>query len=257
MPEGPEIKYIAEVCKTYLINYKLVKSVGLPQKSKLIDVKSRGKLLVLVFKDYFLHIHFGLTGWIVFDRDESKYPKYELTFKKKDKELKIYIDDLRKFSKIKFLNRKQHKKTLEKLGIDIFSDNFTREYFASVITNSKKKIVSLLLDQNKFCGIGNYIKNESLYIAGIDPHSKASDIDNDKITELYKAIKFCAFSNFMELIKENNLEIDKTELDKIQKEKLEVPYKYRVYGQKVDPVGNRVIRENISGRQTYYVKEIQ
>ncbi len=264
MPEGPEIKYISEVCKTYLLNYSIIDIISnsktvlkLPSKSKLIDVQSKGKLLILIFKDYYFHIHFGLTGWITFEN--PSYPKYELTFKKGDDILTVYIDDSRRFSKLKFLNENKHDIVLRKLGIDIFSEDFTLEAFKEQIEKVDKKLVAFLLEQNKFCGIGNYIKNESMYIAKIDPYSNTSDLDEKDIKNLYNAIKFCAFSNFVELVKENeDIEINKEELKRFKKEvKLEVPYKYRVYDQEKDPKGNKVIKTDIAGRKTYYVKEVQ
>ena len=87
MPEGPEIKYISEISKKYLLGYTLsnIKSnsktvLNLAKPSKVIDVISKGKLMILVCNDYYFHIHFGLTGWLVFA--DAKYPRYELTFKK-------------------------------------------------------------------------------------------------------------------------------------------------------------------------------
>jgi formamidopyrimidine-DNA glycosylase len=263
MPEGPEIKYISEVCKTYLLNHELIhiKSnsknvIKLPQKSKLINVLSKGKLLILIFKDYYFHIHFGLTGWLVFDN--ADYPKYELTFKKDDKEIKVYIDDSRRFSKLKFLNEEKHIKEINKLGVDIFDDKFTLEYFTECIEKVNKKIVAFLLEQKKICGIGNYIKNESLYIAKISPYRNTSDLDNDEINKLFEAIKFCAFSNFIELINsDKNIKVNKNEINKLKKIKLEIPYNYRVYQQEKDPKGNKVIKVDIGGRKSFYVKEIQ
>lgn len=264
MPEGPEIRYIKEVCRTYLLNHELVniKSnsktvIKLPSKSKLIDVQSKGKLLILIFKDYYFHIHFGLTGWLTFENPD--YPKYELTFKKGDKLLNVYVDDSRRFSKLKFLDEDKHEAALKKLGVDIFDKEFTLDFFEKEINKVDKKIVAFLLEQNKFCGIGNYIKNESLYIAKIDPHSNTSDLDENDIKKLYDGIRFCAFSNFIELVKENKeLKLDKDEINRLKKEvKLEVPYKYRVYQQETDPSGNKVIKKDIAGRKTFYVKEIQ
>ena len=138
MPEGPEIKYLGEICKKYIIGLDLynIKSnsktvVNIPKKSKVIDVITKGKLLILVCEDYYFHIHCGLTGWITFDN--PKYPRYEMEFRTNDnsKMITAYMDDSRRFSKLKILNEKTHKKTLDKLGVDIFSDEFTYTFFKS------------------------------------------------------------------------------------------------------------------------------
>jgi formamidopyrimidine-DNA glycosylase len=263
MPEGPELKYLGEICKKYLIGHEIdkIKSnsktvLKLPKKSKVIDVMTKGKLLILICEDYYFHIHFGLTGWLVFE--DADYPRYEITFKKENKEIMAYIDDSRRFSKLKFLDEDAHQKVLDKLGVDILTHQFTLDFFSECIKNVNKKIVVFLLEQDIFCGIGNYIKNESLYISKIDPHRNTSDLDDDEIKALYNAIIFVAYSNTLELIKENKeLKVDKNFMKLIKSIKTEVPYKYKVYQQEKDPHGNKVIHAEIAGRKSFYVKEIQ
>jgi len=264
MPEGPEIKYISEVCKTFLIGYNLknIKSnsksvVKVPKISKVKNVLSKGKLLILVCEDYYFHIHFGLTGWLVFDEIPS-YPKYEITFEKNNKEIVAYLDDARKFSKLKILNEEKHNKEINKLGIDILTPDFTLKFFKECIEETNKKIVAFLLDQNKFCGIGNYIKNESMYISKIDPYRTCNDLDANEIKSLYDAILFVAYSNTLDLIQnDKELNVDKNFIKILKSVKPEVPYNYKVYQQDKDPKGHKVIHVEISGRKTFYVKEIQ
>jgi formamidopyrimidine-DNA glycosylase len=198
MPEGPEIKYISNLCKKHLIGKTLENIVSnsdtkvkLPKKSKLIDVEVKGKQLVLIFEDFWFLIHFGLTGWLTFVN--AKYPRYELHFNN----LIVYIDDSRRFSKLHIYESEQtYIKAMEKLGIDIFSDEFTEDFFVESFGKTKKAIVSFLMDQSKFSGIGNYIKNESLYLSGISPHRKTDKITNEEKTKLFKSILHVAYSNF-------------------------------------------------------------
>jgi formamidopyrimidine-DNA glycosylase len=212
MPEGPEIKYLGEICKKYIVGLELynIKSnsktvVTIPKKSKVIDVITKGKLIVLICEDYYFHIHCGLTGWIIFDN--PKYPRYELEFRTSDntKMITAYMDDARRFSKLKILNEKAHKKAFDKLGIDIFSDNFTYTFFESQILDTSKKIVAFIMEQNKFCGIGNYIKNEALYLAKINPYRTCDDLTETEIKNLYSSILFVAYSNCLNKIKNSKL----------------------------------------------------
>jgi DNA-formamidopyrimidine glycosylase len=259
MPEGPEIKYIGELCKKILLNYKLIdiisnsaNKIKLIKPSKMKDVITRGKLLILIFEDFYFHIHFGLTGWLEFE--SSKYPKYELVFEHNNIEKKVYIDDMRRFSKLRIINNvNTHNNVLNKLGIDILTSEFTQEYFMNIIKDSNKIISGFLLEQNKICGVGNYIKNESLYIAHIDPHRKTSTLNNEEIIKLYNAIKFVGYSNLVEMLKSSKIKVDKlyNSID------IEVPYRYRVYDREKDLKGNNITNENISGRRTFYVKQIQ
>ena len=268
MPEGPEIKYLAEFCKKKLKDYELINikshtqtEIKIPTKSKVIDVISKGKLLVIVLKDYYFHIHFGLTGLLVFDNPE--YPRYEIEFENKNKDDKLiaYIDDSRKLSKLKILNKEQHDTEFEKLGIDILTNDFTLKYFRECCESVKKKIVAFLLEQNKFCGVGNYIKNESLYIAKIDPYRTVNDLSDNEIKALYDAILFCTYSNTKDYFEQNKDFIKLKDIPNLIKLlnsiKTETPYVYKVYQQKKDPNDNVVSHADIAGRKTFYVKNVQ
>ena len=255
MPEGPELLYLSQICKKHLINHKLldIKSntkhrLNLPKISKLLEIKTKGKLMILIFQDFYFTIHLGLTGWIVFE--DAKYPRYELVFDN----LTVYIDDSRRFSKLKIIKEEnKYNKIIDKLGIDILTPAFTLEYFKENIKKVNKKIAVFLLEQNKFCGIGNYIKNESLYIAHINPYKQTNELSDVEIDKLYKAIRFVAFSNYIEMMEMNKLKIDKF----YKTIKTTVPYKFKVYGNEKDLSGNKITIEDIGGRTTYYVKSLQ
>lgn len=255
MPEGPEILYLSKICGKHLIGHKLVEiksnskhRINLPHISSLKEIKTYGKQMVFIFDDFYFHIHLGLTGWIVFK--DAEYPRYELIFDN----LTMYIDDSRKFSKLKiYKDKKESEKKIKKLGVDILTKDFTFDYFSNYIQSKNKNISSLLLTQDKICGIGNYIRNEALYIAKISPHRSASDLDEKEIKKLYNAIIHVSYSNYIEMMKMNKLSIDK-----MYKEiKTEVPYIFKVYSNTVDPNGNKISIEDIGGRKSYYVKSIQ
>ena len=262
MPEGPEIKYIKELCQKHLIGktLEIIKSnsdtkVKLPKKSKLIDVKVKGKQLVLIFEDFWFLIHFGLTGWLVFD--DARYPRYELHFD----DIIAYIDDSRRFSKLKiYESENSYNKALNKLGVDIFSDEFTEEFFLESFGKTKKAIVAFLMDQSQFSGIGNYIKNESLYLSGISPKRKTDTITDEEKSKLYKSILYVAYSNFVENMDLNKIKLDKKDTKRIKELKIKVqnPYKFNVYGRDdFDLKGNKLTIEDIGGRTCYYVKTLQ
>jgi formamidopyrimidine-DNA glycosylase len=262
MPEGPEIKYISELCKTYLIGKTLESIVSnsdtkvkLPTKSKLIDVEVKGKQLILIFKDFWFFIHFGLTGWLVFD--DPKYPRYELHFNDQI----VYIDDSRRFSKLKiYESEDKYNKALEKLGVDIFSDEFTEEFFLNSFGKKKKLIVAFLMDQSQFCGIGNYIKNESLYLSKISPKRKTNKLTDEEKSLLYHSILYVTYSNFIENMNMNKIKVNKDINKKIRDLKIKtiIPYKFNVYGREdTDLKGNKLTIEDIGGRTCYYVKTLQ
>ena len=89
-----------------------------------------------------MHIHYGITGWLTFDKPDS-YIKFELLFKneKSEKESILYMEDKRRFSKIGVYTEEQHNKIINKLGIDLFSDKFTLEQFKNIIKSKNTMLI--------------------------------------------------------------------------------------------------------------------
>ena len=200
---------------------------------------------------YFVHIHLGIAGWINFK--DIGYTKYILVFKDN---IKIFLDDMRKFSKISIFKINKHNEKINKLGPDIFSQDYSLEFFKNNIQSIDKMIVYFLLEQKYNAGIGNLIKNESLYISKINPKIKTKNLDLKKIKNLYEAIKFVCFSNLIEMLKKANIKIP-FDIQKNKPLKLQIPYKIRVYDKLRDSYGNKITLEIIGGRKTYYVKSRQ
>jgi len=274
MPEGPELLYFSTLLRKKLKNYTFVdiksytnKPVIIPKDFgvKIINIDSKGKLMwfEVLSKDekktYYIHIHYGITGWFEFQKPDKNI-KFEFIFKNinNDKELIIYLEDRRRFSKINILNKEDHNKKLEKLGIDIFSKEFTIEQFKNIITSKNTLLAALLLNQNIFSGIGNYIKNESLYLTKLNIKIKTSQLDDKNITNLYNNILFVAYSNLYEMLKDSNINTKYLlECKKINKPtKLEVPYIYKIYGREKTIDGKQVYKIKVGGRDSYCIKEL-
>ncbi len=271
MPEGPEILYFSTFLKKKLKNYKFKdiesfsdKPIIIPDKwdGTILDTGCKGKLLWLYVSgtntNYYMHIHYGITGWLTFDEPES-YIKYKFIFSnlKSDKEITMWMEDKRRFSKITILNQEQHDKIIDKLGIDMFGEKFTLDNFKTIIQSKNTLLASFLLKQEIFCGIGNYIKNEVLYMDKLKVKIKTSELNEEQINKLYSNILFVGYSNLMEMLKNAKIEkyLDKTKSTHIPK-KLEIPYKYKIYGREKTIDGKKVLKIKVGGRDTYCIKEL-
>ena len=241
MPEGPELKYINLLLQNVVGNNIIdIKTYNKPSvekiTGKILNVETKGKLTWLELNNIYIHIHLGLTGWLYID-DEPDNKKYMI----KTNKFKIYLDNL---ATLCILNKEEHIKKINKLGIDILTPEFTLEYFKNTLKKSKVMIAPYLLKQEKFAGLGNYIKNEALYLAKIHPKTKANEIDDKKIEKLYEFIRYVAFSVLATYIQ--------NKLNYFPK-KLQVPYKFKIYNRTKDDKGNIVKKEKISGRITYFI----
>jgi formamidopyrimidine-DNA glycosylase len=271
MPEGPEILYFSTFLKRKLKNYKFKEIKSFTDKpiivptgweGKILDTGCKGKLLWLYVSgtktNYYMHIHYGITGWLTFDEPES-YIKFEFIFSnlKSDKEITMWMEDKRRFSKITICNQEQHDKIINKLGIDMFSQDFTLDNFKNTLQTKNTLLAAILLKQEIFCGIGNYIKNEVLYMGKLKVKVKTSELTDEQINKLYSDILFVGYSNLIEMLRDSGIEkyLDKSKSTH-KPTKLEIPYEYKIYGREKTLDGKKVLKIKVAGRDTYCIKDL-
>jgi len=72
---------------------------------------------------------------------------------------------------------------------DILSKDFDAAYVKILLQAQQGKTIDdVLMDQKIFTGVGNIIRNEALYLAGIHPQSITGKIPVAKITKLIKEV---------------------------------------------------------------------
>ena len=269
MPEGPEILYTSLLLKKNLKGYKLEEINSYTDKpaivpkdltGKIEDIDCYGKLFWIKVSgknhSYYIDIHYGITGWLMFDKPEKNI-KFDFKFRKGDKEFMLYMEDRRRFSKVKVDTQEQHDALINKMGVDILSRDFTEEYFKGIFNDKKTMVAALLLKQEYFAGLGNYIKNESMYWSNLKIKIKTNEIEEKDIKNLYNNILFVSYSNLVELLREDHLV---RMLDENRKanmpDNIEVPYIYQVYGREKTPEGQKVYKYKVAGRDSYCIKSL-
>jgi hypothetical protein len=82
------------------------------------------------------------------------------------------------------------------LPAEIADANFSEAYLNSILERRKKTpIKPLLLDQEYFPGVGNWMADEILWQAGLSPHRHANSFSKPELRRLFKSLKFiCAES---------------------------------------------------------------
>ena len=76
---------------------------------------------------------------------------------------------------------------LRKLGPDILNQAVTPEVILQRLTSSqfrKRSLAALYLDQAFLAGMGNYLRSEILFFAGIYPDKKPADLSDEQINHL-------------------------------------------------------------------------
>jgi formamidopyrimidine-DNA glycosylase len=162
---------------------------------------------------------------------------------------KVFYNDIRNFGTLKFVKGpKPLIDKLQSLGPDLLSEECPAGLFIACLRQQNSKlIVQALMDQSVVSGIGNYIKSDSLWLAGISPHRKVSEITDEELQTLNKAVREVMLASF-----ESGGATIRSYKNFDGKEG-EYGSKFLVYNRKVDPLGNVIKKEKTKdGRSTFW-----
>lgn len=257
-------------------NYKKLKQ-NLPLK--LVDVKTKGKLLYLIFdNNLFLISRLGLVGgWCYLKNNSDKYEHpdtYKYYLKYGDKKMmqnyvknslnhlnfeiatsegSLYYYDTLSYGTLKCVdNEDELTKLLDKIGPDIMDNNTTSEVFKNQIlnkTNLNKAIGNVILNQKIISGIGNYLRADILWLSKINPFKKVINLTNRDIMKIYNNAKILTWGTYNKAIA-NKL--------KIIRKGTKLPSDYGrlffIYNQDKDIYGNKVIKKELyDGSQKRFI----
>jgi endonuclease-8 len=230
--EGPSIYLLAQELQPFC-NQKIIQAFGNAhfEKEAFIDqtikeIFSFGKRLIIQTDKYALVVHFLMYGsYRIDEQREGIMPRVVLITRSHQLYMyncsaKAYIDsDLKK--KLTF-------------DFDILNPAWN---IAKVIATVKKHpaatIDDILLDQSIFAGVGNIIKNETLYLSRILPTKKVKDISVKKLVEIACNARIYS-QQFLE-------QYDDYELRK----------RWSVYHKKECPQGHPIVRKKTGKRERW------
>jgi len=202
MPELPEVETVMKGLERILKNKSITKvEVRNPNLRWRVDdsikfnlnnqtIRSfsrRGKYILFNLDKGYLMIHLGMSGKInVVDAQEplQKHDHFLLHFDKKV----MRFNDPRRFGSIFYLDSLNHK-LLNFLGVEPLEDSFHNNYLFENSRNKSQNIKSFIMDSKIVVGVGNIYACESLYIAGINPKTKANKISKQRYIHLTENIK--------------------------------------------------------------------
>ena len=198
MPEGPEIRRAADKVEAVLKD-KTVERIqfGLqPLKrfskaltgTRVLQLETRGKALLTHFDSgHTIYSHNQLYGvWRVVKRNELPKTNRQLR-------LALHTDQhsalLYSASDISVWNTEKIEEHpfLQRIGPDILNPNLTWREVAERLqsrTFAGRALNSVYLDQAFLAGLGNYLRSEILFIAGIHPARKARELSKGEIGKL-------------------------------------------------------------------------
>lgn len=198
MPEGPEIKLCADRIKRAVLNqdiqdvYFAFEHLKVYEdqlrESQVKEVLSRGKALLIFFQNNLVvYSHNQLYGkwYIKKDRNipqTNRSLRFAIYTKKKSALLYSASD-------IEVMRPSQLAKHpfVGKIGPDVLDQQTKSEDILNRLiarAHSGRQLGSLLLDQHFLAGLGNYLRCEILFLAGLNPKIKPKQLDHEKLEEL-------------------------------------------------------------------------
>lgn len=271
MPEGPEVRVIADAIKQGIgkqivsVNHTQNKKYkwkrdGIPGWDKLSgvwllkDVTVKGKLIRVDFsqeeKQLSLLSTLGLEGFWAWGVN-TKHPMYKykrVWFDFEDGDQLSYCDS-RNFGTIRILEAKEAEKKINKVGWDLLLSPMPDANWSALQSNkslAKKSIGEVLMKQTHFSGIGNIYKAETLYELKIHPGTLVEDVDPELWNEVNYAAHRILFNSY--LVKGSSVKSYSGG---------EFQRKLKIYKKKTCPDGHPVKSVEQAKRTTWYCPTCQ
>lgn len=192
MPELPLVERYRKEAERFLINRIVIRASSvvddmmmpelLPRRfcaavkgRRILSVERRGKYLWLhLDRAPHLMLHFGMTGEFVYDaRVRPKHWGFELAL---DNGGLFTLVDPRRFGRVLLVNDPLREPPISQLGFDPWLDRISPSKFTDAVQARSAPIKGILLDQSFAAGVGNWIADDVLFLAGVDPRRRGRDL---------------------------------------------------------------------------------
>jgi formamidopyrimidine-DNA glycosylase len=158
--------------------------------------EARGKQMLFVAKksgaktNAWLGLHLGMTGELRAEKPDYPAAKHDHLILRQAKHALVF-EDARLFGRVLFAESEDAPKWWAKLPPDLLSSAFTLAELAKFLKRrAKAPIKAVLLMQERFPGIGNWMADEILWRAAIHPRQLAGDLDAKQTKALYREIRW-------------------------------------------------------------------
>jgi formamidopyrimidine-DNA glycosylase len=261
MPELPDVEGFRRYFEQTALNKKIVETdLSAPKMLKEIDPEDfvihtegykfisasrHGKYLFAGLNNgKYLMLHFGMTGYLVYFKDEEEASSYIYLKFKLSNGFYIAYDNRRKFGAIMLLDNMEEFISSKGLGTDPLKGKFTLSDYLKLTEGKTGSLKSLLMDQSVIAGIGNLYSDEIAYQAGIHPSASFSTLNADKKKLIYRKM----MSILKAAVKKDG------ELSALPDKYL---LNHRKEGDKCPICGGNIIHKTIAGRTSYFCKNHQ
>lgn len=201
MPEGPEIRRAADMLSTVLEG-RIIERTSFSQAPlrhygkrfsgmKVVEVETRGKAMLTHFEHgWTIYSHNQLYGvWMVTKRGVTPKTNRQLRLRLSTAAHNATLYSASDISVWPTDSLEQHP-FLARIGPDILDKRLDWRTVAKRVLErgfAGRQLGSLYLDQAFIAGLGNYLRAEILFDAGLHPHTRPRDLSRGQIGKLARS----------------------------------------------------------------------
>lgn len=204
MPELPEVEvtrlsFADRIAGAKIMSLRMGKPLRWPlgcEPSQLVghtvlQVRRRGKYLLLDTSGGLLLIHLGMSGSLGFATELPAPGKHD-HFEMHTSAGTLRLHDPRRFGAVVYASGEDDavaRKLLGRLGVEPLSEDFDALAFHAALQLRQTAIKQVLLGGEIVVGVGNIYASEALFMAGVRPTVRAARLSKPRAARLHAAIR--------------------------------------------------------------------
>jgi formamidopyrimidine-DNA glycosylase len=159
------------------------------QRRRFESSRRHGKhLFVRTDGDFWLRLHFGMTGSIHYFKRPEQAPKHTRVFFVFANTHCLAFEDQRKFGEVGLL--KDVDEFLQKRGLGPDALDISPGQFKEIFRKHRGAVKTILLNQKLIAGIGNIYADEILFRTRLHPATQISALKAKTVSKLFRATRY-------------------------------------------------------------------
>ncbi len=155
---------------------------------KLTGIETKGKQMRFVFEEASLGLHLGMTGKLLVKGKEHEAGRHDHLVIRQTKRSLVFRD-ARMFGALKF-DPSLEPDWWVKLPPEVVSRAFTLKVVTEYLRRRKgSPLKAVLLQQERFPGVGNWMADEILWRCGLHPARRAGTLSEEEMGTLFRETK--------------------------------------------------------------------
>src|SRR6266480_6826659 len=144
-------------------------------------------LFVRTDGDFWLRLHFGMTGSLRYFKHEQRTPRHTRVLFVFANGHRLAVEDQRKFGEVGLL--KDVDEFLKKRALGRDALDISLPQFKEIFGKHRGAVKTILLNQKLIAGIGNIYADEILFRARIHPATQVSALKEKTVAKLFRAAR--------------------------------------------------------------------